>query len=124
MVFTPADLTLAIVKATQYFVATTNKPTDEYVVNSRKVLTPVLMKVNPYDQLNNQNSLAGAILTEDCYKHIYRHEPYVLPPEFSVYDVTINAKAGNHSSREKNCHMNPKSLTELYMMQPTLDVST
>ena len=58
MAFTPADLTLAIVKATQYFVATTNKPTDEYVVNSRKVMTPVLMKVNPYDQLNNQHSLA------------------------------------------------------------------
>ena len=49
MAFTPADLTLAIVKATQYFVATTNKPTDEYVVNSRKVLTPVLMKAKPYD---------------------------------------------------------------------------
>ena len=124
MAFTPADLMISIAKAKQDFAGTTNKPTDEYIVNIKKVLTPVLMKFKPYDQLNNQHSLDGVILTEDCYKHIYRHEPYVLPPEFSVYDVTINAKAGNHSSREKNCHMNPKSLTELYMMQPKLDVST
>ena len=84
MAFTPADLTLAIVKATQYFVATTNKPTDEYVVNSRKVLTPVLMKVNPYDQLNNQHSLAWAILTEDRYNNIYNQGLYVVPSVVSV----------------------------------------
>ena len=66
MAFTPADLILAIAKATQDFAVMTNKPTEKYIVNIRKVLTPVLMKVKPYDQLNNQHSLAGVILTEDC----------------------------------------------------------
>ena len=71
MSFTPVDLTLAIAKATQGFVATADKPTDEYIVNIRKVLIPVLMKVKPYNQLNSQHSLTGVILIEDCYKHIY-----------------------------------------------------
>ena len=53
MVFTPEDLTLATTKATQGFVATNDKPTDKYIINIRKVLTPVLMKVKPYDQLKN-----------------------------------------------------------------------
>ena len=70
MAFTPADLTLDIAKATRGFVATTDKPTDEYIVNIRKVLMPIMMKVKPYDQLNNQHSLDGVILTEDRYKHI------------------------------------------------------
>ena len=70
--FTPEDLTVAIAKATQGFVATTNKPNDEYIVNLKKILTPVLIKVNPYDQLYNQHSLAGVILTEDCYMYIYK----------------------------------------------------
>ena len=50
------------------------------------------MKIKPYEQLNNQHSLAGVILTEDCYKHIYKQGPYVVLPEVSVYDVTIDAK--------------------------------
>ena len=70
MAFTPEDLTLAIKKATHRFIATTDKPTDEYIFNIRKVLTPILIKFNPYYQLNNQNSFSGLILTEDRYKHI------------------------------------------------------
>ena len=62
---------LAIAKATQGFVETTEKYTDKYIVNIRKLLTPVLIKVKPYDQINNQHSLSGVILTEDRYKHIY-----------------------------------------------------
>ena len=108
MAFTPEDLTLATAKATQGFVATTDKPTDKYIVNIRKVLTPVLMKVKPYDQLNNQNSLAGVILTEDCYMHIYKQGPYVFPLVVSVYDFTINANAEKRSSRERNWRMNPR----------------
>ena len=65
MAFTPEELTLAIAKATQGFLATTNKPTDKYIVNIMKVLTPVLMKVKPYEKLKNQHSLDGVILTED-----------------------------------------------------------
>ena len=62
MPFTPADLRPAIAKATQGFVEKTEKPTDEYIVNIRKVLTPVLIKVKPYEQINNQHSFSGAIL--------------------------------------------------------------
>ena len=92
--FTPADLTLAIAKATHGFVAKTNKPTDEYIVNIRKVLTTVLMKVKPYGQLKNQHSLDGVILTEDCYKNIYKKGPYVVPSVVNVYDINIDDNAG------------------------------
>ena len=51
------------------------------------------MKVKPYDQINNQHSLAWVILTEDWYKHIYNQGPYVVPPVVSVYDATIDANA-------------------------------
>ena len=51
MSFTPEDLTLAIAKATQDLAETTNKPTDKYIVNIRKVLIPFLMKVKLYDQI-------------------------------------------------------------------------
>ena len=124
MAFTPADLTLAIAKAEQDFAATTKKPTDEYIVNIRKVLTPVLMKEKPYDQLNNQHSLDGVILTEDRYKQIYKKGPHVVPPEVSVYNFTINTKARKQSPRERNWRMNPNAPTERYTMHSTLVVST
>ena len=37
--------------------------------------------------------MAGVILTEDRYKHIYKQGPYVVPSVVSVYDVTIDANA-------------------------------
>ena len=115
MAFTPADLTLAIVKATQDFFATTNKPTNKYIVNIRKVLTPVLMKFKPYDQLNNQHSLAGVILTEDHYKHIYNKGPYVVPSVVSIYDVTIDANAKiTIVKRSKMAHEAKRSDRALY----------
>ena len=35
MTFTPADLTLAIAKAAQVFVETNDKPTKEYIFNTK-----------------------------------------------------------------------------------------
>ena len=124
MAFTPADLMISIAKAKQDFAGTTNKPTDEYIVNIKKVLTPVLMKFKPYDQLNNQHSLDGVILTEDRYKQIYKKGPHVVPPEVSVYNFTINTKARKQSPRERNWRMNPNAPTERYTMQLKLVVST
>ena len=112
MSFTPSDLTLAIAKATQGFVETTEKYTDKYIVNIRKLLTPVLIKVKPYDQINNQHSLAGAILIEDRYKHIYKHGPYVVPSVVSVYNITIDANTEKRSSRERNWRMKLNAPTE------------
>ena len=100
MAFTPADLTLVIAKATQGFVATNDKLADEYIVNIRKLLTPVLIKFKPYDHLKNQHSFAGVILTEDSYKHIYKQGPYVVPSVVGVYDVTIDAKAKKNDRQE------------------------
>ena len=124
MAFTPADPTLSILKATQDFTATTNNPTNKYLVNIRKVMKPVLTKFNMYDQLNNQYSLARVILTEYLYKHIYKHGPYVILPEVSVYDVTIDSKARKKLSIEQNWRMKPNAPTQCYTMQPTLVVST
>ena len=37
--------------------------------------------------------MAGVILTEDRYKHIYNQGPYVVHSVVSVYNVTIDANA-------------------------------
>ena len=91
MSFTPADLTLAIAKATHGFVETNDKPTNKYIVSIRKVLTPVLIRVKLCKQLKNQHSLAGVILTEYRYKNICMQGPYVVPLVVSIYDFTIDA---------------------------------
>ena len=53
LTFAPADLTLATTKAMEGFVVREIKPTDEYVFSIKKVLTPVFVWVNPYDETNN-----------------------------------------------------------------------
>ena len=115
MAFTPSDLTLNIAKDTHGFVAITNKPNDKYIVNISKVLTPIMMKVKPYKQINKQHSLDGVILTEDHYKYIYKQGPYVVPSVFSVYDFTIDANAGKTiAKRAELAHEAKRSNRALY----------
>ena len=46
----PADLTLALQKATEGFTAIVDRPTDNYLIEIRQLLLPVLMKTK-YDDL-------------------------------------------------------------------------
>ena len=48
----PAELTLAIKKASEIFAVIATKPTDDGIVNIRKLLVPVLM-ITKYDELKN-----------------------------------------------------------------------
>ena len=54
----PADLTLALQKATEGFTAIVDLPTDNDLINIRQLLVPVLMKTK-YDELTLTHNLSG-----------------------------------------------------------------
>ena len=56
----PADLTLAIQKATEGFTVIVDRPMDNDLINNRKLLVPVLMKTT-YDELTLEHNLSGGI---------------------------------------------------------------
>lgn len=66
----PADLTLAIQKATEGFIVIIDRPTDTDIVNIRQLLFPVLMKTK-YNKIQLKHNLSGVILVMDWYKKIY-----------------------------------------------------
>ena len=57
----PADLTLALQKATEGFTEIVNRPTDNDMIETRQLLVPVLMKTK-YDELTLTHNLLGVIL--------------------------------------------------------------
>ena len=59
----PADLTLAIQKATEGFMVIVDRPTDNDLIEIRKLLVPVLMKTT-YDELTLQHNLSGVVLPD------------------------------------------------------------
>ena len=54
----PADLTLALQKATEGFTVIVDTPTDNNLIEIRQLLVPVLMK-KKYDELTLTNNLSG-----------------------------------------------------------------
>ena len=90
LTFAPADLTLAIVKATERFFSSAIKPTDEYIFSIKTFLTAILVRVNPYDETNNQHNLAGVVLASSFYQSIYNKGPFVVPEVVTVYDIAID----------------------------------
>ena len=66
----PADLTLAIQKATEGFTAIVDRPTDTDIINIRQLLLPVLMNTK-YEKLTLTHNLSGVILPTGRYEHIY-----------------------------------------------------
>ena len=66
----PADLTLALQKATEGFTAIVDRPTDTDIINIRQLLLPVLMKTK-YEKLTLTHNLSGVILPTKRYEHIY-----------------------------------------------------
>ena len=64
---TPAELTLAIQKATEGFTVIVERPTYNDLIEIRKLLVPVLMKTT-YDELTLQHNIAGVILPTERYE--------------------------------------------------------
>ena len=75
----PADLTLAIQKATEGFTAIVDRPTENDLIEIRKLLVPVLMKTK-YDELTLTHNLLGFILPSKRYQQIYKKGAYLIPP--------------------------------------------
>ena len=57
----PADLTLALQKAKEGFIAIVDRPTDTDIIDIRQLLLPVLTKTK-YDKLTLTNNISGFIL--------------------------------------------------------------
>ena len=84
----PADLTLALNKATEGFTAIVDCPTDTNIINIRQLLLPVLLKTK-YDELTLTHNLSGVIIPTERYEHIYSKVAYSIPPLIALYDDTI-----------------------------------
>ena len=75
----PAEFTLAIQKATEGFTVIVDRPTDNYLIEIRQLLLPVLMKTT-YNELTLQNNISGVILPAKRYEQIYKNGAYAIPP--------------------------------------------
>ena len=75
----PADLTLALQKATEGFTVIVDRPRDNNLIEIRQLLVPVLMKTT-YDELTLTHNLSGVILPVGRYEQIYKNRAYVIPP--------------------------------------------
>ena len=88
----PAELTLAIQKATEGFTVIVDRPTENDLIEIRQLLVPVLMKTTYYE-LTLQHNLAGVILPTKRYEQIYKKGDYVIPPIIPLYDDNIDKDA-------------------------------
>ena len=85
----PANLTIALQKATEGFTVIVDRPTDNDLIEIRQLLVPVLMKTK-YDELTLTHILSGVILPSERYEQIYKNGAYVIPPVITLYDETID----------------------------------
>ena len=88
----PAELTIAIQKATEGFTVIVDRPTDNYLIEIRQLLVPIRMKTT-YDELTLQHNLSGVILPSERYEHIYKNGAYVIPLVIPLYDDNIDKDA-------------------------------
>ena len=74
------------------FTVILERPTDNNLIEIRKLLVPVLMKTT-YNELTLQHNLAGVILPTERYEHIYKKGAYAIPPVNPLYHDTIDKDA-------------------------------
>ena len=67
----PANLTLALQKAAEEFMAIVDRPTDNDIIEICQLLLPVLIKMK-YDELMLTHNISGVILASGRYEKIYR----------------------------------------------------
>ena len=65
----PADLTLALQKATEGFTAIVDHLTDTKIIDTKQLLLTLLMKMN-YDDIELTHNLLEVILPTEHYEHI------------------------------------------------------
>ena len=106
----PADLTLALQKATKGFTVIVDRPTNNDLIEIQQLLVPVLRNTK-YDELTLTHNLSGIILPSKRYEKIYKNEAYVTPPVIALYDDTIDKDAtrleinraeGKHKAQRNN----------------------
>ena len=85
----PAELTLAIQKATEGFTVIVDRPTDNDFIEIRQLLVTVLMR-KTYDKLTLEHNLSGVILPAERYEQIHKNGAYVIPPVIQLYDDNID----------------------------------
>ena len=104
----PADLTLALQKATEGFTAVVDHPKHNDIIEIRQVLLHVLMKTK-YDKLVLTHNLLGVILPSERCEQIYKIGAYLIPPVIALYYDTIVKDAtrtevrqaeGKHEARQ------------------------
>ena len=88
----PADITLALQKATEGFTAIVDRPTNKEIIDIQQVLLPILMKTK-YDDLTLTRNLSGVILPTERYNHIYPNGDDLILPVIALYDDTIDKDA-------------------------------
>ena len=66
----PSNITLTLQKVTEGFTAILDRPTDNDIIDIRKLLLPVLTR-KKYDEITLTHNLSGFILPTERYKHIY-----------------------------------------------------
>ena len=106
----PADLTLALQKATEGFTEIVDFPTDNDLIEIRQLLLPVLMKTKN-DELTLTHNLSGVILPSERYEQIYKKGAYLISPVIAIYDDTTDKDAtrtevhraeGKHEARRND----------------------
>ena len=107
----PADLALALQKATEGFTVIVDRPTDNDLIEIRQLLVTVLMKTK-YDELTLTHNLSGVILPADRYEQIYNNRAYVVPLVIPLYNDTIHKDATrleiNHAKGKHDARRNDR----------------
>ena len=88
----PAELTLAIEKASEVFSAIAKKPTDDDIFYIGQLLALVLMRTR-YNELKNEHKFSGVILPQIRYEKIYGVGPCPIPLLVYLYDTSIATDA-------------------------------
>ena len=88
----PANLTLALQKATEGFMAIVDRRTDNDIIEIQQLILTVLTKTK-YDELTLTHNISGVILPTKRYEHIYNKGAYLILPVITLYDDTINKDA-------------------------------
>ena len=120
----PANLTLALQKATEGFTAIVDFPTDNEIIDIRQLLLPVLMKTK-YDGITLTYNLSGVILPSERYENIYKKGAYLILPVIALHDGTIDKDATRTEvHRAEGKHESKRNDRALYKTADTSGIST
>ena len=76
----------------EVFTALVDCPTDNDIINIRKLLLPVLMTMK-YDKFTLTHNLLGVILPSKRYEEVYSNGAYRILAGIALYDDVIDINA-------------------------------